>query len=36
MDISLVNRFNQDNLIMGQLDKLLNWARAGSQWYFQF
>ncbi len=36
MDISLVNRFDQGNIIVGQLDKLMNWARTGSQWYFQF
>ncbi|MFB0515987.1 MAG: NADH-quinone oxidoreductase subunit B [Candidatus Neomarinimicrobiota bacterium] len=36
MDSLLVNRFGQDNIIVGQLDSLLNWARAGSQWYFQF
>ncbi len=36
MAISLVNRFEQDNIIVEQIDKLLNWARAGSPWYFQF
>ncbi len=36
MEPSLVNRFDPDNVLVGQLDSLLNWARAGSQWYFQF
>ncbi len=36
MEPSLVNRFDPDNLLVGQLDNLINWARAGSQWYFQF
>lgn len=36
MAVSLVNRFDQDNIIVEQIDKLLNWARSGSAWYFQF
>lgn len=36
MDFSLVNRFSHDSLIMGKVDDLVNWARANSQWYFQF
>ena len=36
MDISLANRFNQDNFVVGKLDDLLNWARSGSPWFFQF
>ncbi|MCH7520845.1 MAG: NADH-quinone oxidoreductase subunit B [Candidatus Marinimicrobia bacterium] len=36
MAVSLVNRFEQDNIIVEQIDNLLNWARAGSPWYFQF
>ena len=36
MDASLVNRFDPDNVLVGKLDSLVNWARAGSQWYFQF
>ncbi len=36
MAVSLVNRFDQDNIIVEQIDNLLNWARAGSPWYFQF
>ncbi len=36
MDASLVHRFDPDNVLVGQIDQLVNWARAGSQWYFQF
>lgn len=36
MDFSLVNRFSHDSLIIGKVDDLVNWARANSQWYFQF
>ncbi len=36
MDFSLVNRFDQDNVIVGKLDQLINWARSGSPWFFQF
>ena len=36
MAFSLVNRFEQDNVIVEQFDKLLNWARSGSPWFFQF
>ena len=36
MAVSLVNRFEQDNILVEQIDNLLNWARAGSPWYFQF
>ena len=36
MAVSLVNRFDQDNIIVEQIDNLLNWARSGSAWYFQF
>jgi NADH-quinone oxidoreductase subunit B len=36
MDFSLVNRFSHDSMIIGKVDDLVNWARANSQWYFQF
>ena len=36
MDFSLVNRFDQDNVLVGKLDQLINWARSGSPWFFQF
>ena len=36
MDISLANRFDQDNVLVGKLDQLINWARSGSPWFFQF
>ncbi len=36
MDLSLVNRFDRDSIFVGKVDDLLNWARASSQWYFQF
>ena len=36
MDLSIVNRFEQDNVIVEKLEKLVNWARSGSPWYFQF
>lgn len=36
MDLSLINKFEDDNIFVGKLDDLINWARSGSQWYFQF
>jgi len=36
MDLSLLERFDQDNIVVEKLDTLLNWSRANSQWYFQF
>lgn len=32
---TLENKFN-DNVIVGQMDKLIGWARSNSPWYFQF
>ncbi|UCD39403.1 MAG: NADH-quinone oxidoreductase subunit B [Fidelibacterota bacterium] len=34
--MSLANRFSQDNVLVGKLDQLINWARSGSPWFFQF
>lgn len=31
----LEQKFN-DNIIIGQLDKLISWGRSSSPWYFQF
>ena len=36
MELSIVNRFEQDNVVVEKLEKLVNWARSGSPWYFQF
>ena len=36
MDYTLLEKFNQDNVIVEKLDNLINWARGGSIWYFQF
>jgi NADH-quinone oxidoreductase subunit B len=36
MDLSIVDRFEQDNVVVEKLEKLVNWARSGSPWYFQF
>ena len=36
MDFSLANRYDPDNVLVGKLDQLINWARSGSPWFFQF
>ena len=36
MDLSIVDRLEQDNVVVEKLEKLVNWARSGSPWYFQF
>ena len=36
MEYTLLNKFDQDNIVVEKLDNLINWARTGSQWYFQF
>ena len=36
MQATLLEKFNQDHIIVGKVDELINWARANSQWYFQF
>ena len=35
-DLSVLNKFNKDNIVVEKLDTLINWSRANSQWYFQF
>ena len=32
---ALNHKFNE-NILITSLDKLLNWSRSGSEWYFQF
>ena len=35
-DLSITNAFKEENFIVEKLENLINWARAGSPWYFQF
>ena len=35
-ELSVLNKFNKDNIVVEKLDTLINWSRANSQWYFQF
>ena len=35
-EITLRGKFDKDNFVVEKLDNLINWARAGSPWYFQF
>ena len=32
---ALNHKFNE-NILITSLDKLMNWSRSGSEWYFQF
>ncbi|MCF7796128.1 MAG: NADH-quinone oxidoreductase subunit B [Lentisphaeria bacterium] len=32
----LEHKFSGDNIIITSMDKLINWARSSSEWYFQF
>ena len=35
-ELSALNKFNKDNIVVEELDTLINWSRSNSQWYFQF
>ena len=35
-DLTMVDRFDKDNVVVAKLDDLINWGRAGSPWFFQF
>ena len=35
-NLTLLEKFHEDNFVVEKLDNLINWARAGSPWYFQF
>ncbi len=36
MDLSVIDKFNKDNVVVEKLENLVNWARSGSPWFFQF
>jgi NADH-quinone oxidoreductase subunit B len=36
MDLSVIEKFNKDNVVVEKLENLVNWARSGSPWFFQF
>jgi len=36
MDLSIVEKFNKDNVVVEKVENLVNWARSGSPWFFQF
>ena len=36
MEKTLLERFQEDNVVVEKLDNIINWARAGSPWFFQF
>jgi NADH-quinone oxidoreductase subunit B len=36
MDISVVEKFNKDNIVVEKLENLINWGRSSSPWFFQF
>ena len=35
-ELSALNKFNKDNIVVEKLDTLINRSRSNSQWYFQF
>ena len=36
MDVSIVEKFNKDNIVVEKLENLINWGRSSSPWFFQF
>ena len=36
MEISVVEKFNKDNIVVEKLENLINWGRSSSPWFFQF
>ena len=35
-NFTLLEKFKQDNVVVGKIDDLINWGRSSSPWYFQF